>query len=53
MTDILEGKHGVYNLDKREDCYAYLSTRTVKPGPSGRGYKVQTATAVMGLVLRF
>ena len=24
MTDILEGKHGVYNLDKREDCYAYL-----------------------------
>lgn len=26
-----------------------LSTRTVKPGPSGRGYKVLTATAVMAL----
>ena len=24
MTDILEGKHGVYDLGKREDCYAYL-----------------------------
>jgi hypothetical protein len=31
----------------------FLSTRTVKPGPSGRGYKVLTATAVMALVLRF
>lgn len=30
-----------------------LSTRTVKPGPSGRGYKVLTATAVMALVSRF
>ena len=41
----------LYMCANKEACD--LSTRTVKPGPSGRGYKVQTATAVMGLVLRF
>lgn len=47
----LEPAHIHVRLAGKEAKF-WLSTRTVKPGPSGRGYKVLTAVAVMALVLR-